>query len=223
VQTLFPLTGGNFLKMTTGRWFTPVGRSIQKDSSHDGDLADVIDSDPIALDGQPVPASEAIDTIARQAYRTDSGRTVYGGGGIVPDLMVSLDTLTTEEQDFLTTAYKGGSKFNDAIFRFAVDHIRANPNLQPDFTVTPAMLDEFYRLLVEGGVEVTREQYDNAQGWVSQRVGREVSLAKFGNAVASQRMNADDKLVRTAVELLREAPDQQALFRMVETKKQAAR
>jgi carboxyl-terminal processing protease len=223
VQTLFPLTGGNFLKMTTGRWFTPVGRSIQKDSSRDGDLAELIDSDPIALDGQPVPASEAIDTIVRQAYRTDSGRTVYGGGGIVPDLMVRPDTLTSEEKDFFTTVAKGGSKFNDAIFRFAVDHVRANPNLQPNFTVTPDMLEEFYRLLVEGGLEVTPEQYDNAQRWVRQRVGYEVSLAKFGSAVASQRNNADDKMVRTAVEMLRKAPDQQALFRMVETNKQAAR
>jgi hypothetical protein len=76
---------------------------------------------------------------------------------------------------------------------------------------------------VEGGLEVTPEQYDNAQRWVRQRVGYEVSLAKFGSAVASQRNNADDKMVRTAVEMLRKAPDQQALFRMVETNKQAAR
>ena len=44
-----------------------------------------------------------------------------------------------------------------------------------------------------------------------------------GSAIAAQRSNSDDKLVRTAVELLRSAPSQQALFDMVETRKQAAR
>lgn len=223
VQTLFPLSGGNFLKMTTGRWFTPVGRSIQKEKQRETDLAELIESDPISEDGQPVPAAEAVDTVARKAYRTDSGRTVYGGGGIVPDLMVKPDTLSTAEKDFFTTVAKGGSKFNDAIFRFAVDHVRANPDLQPDFAVTDAMLEGFYRRLTEGGVEVTREQYDNAARWVRQRIGYEVALAKFGSAVASQRNNGDDNVVRQAVELLRSAPDQQALFRMVETKKQAVR
>ncbi|HEX6070238.1 MAG TPA: S41 family peptidase [Longimicrobiaceae bacterium] len=223
VQTLFPLSGGNFLKMTTGRWFTPVGRSIQKDHNTDGDLAELIDEEPISADGQPVPAAEAIDTVTREAYRTDSGRVVYGGGGIVPDMMVTPDTLTTTEKDFFTTVAKGGSKFNDAIFRFAVDHVRANPNLQPGFPITDAMLDQFYQRLTDGGLEVTREQYSAAERLVRQRLGYEISQAKFGSAIAAQRGNSDDKLVRTAVELLRSAPSQQALFDMVETRKQAAR
>jgi carboxyl-terminal processing protease len=223
VQTLFPLSGGNFLKMTTGRWYTPVGRSIQKDHKADGDLAELIDEDPISADGQPVPAAEAIDTVTREAYRTDSGRVVYGGGGIVPDMMVTPDTLTTAEKDFFTTVAKGGSKFNDAIFRYAVDHVRDNPNLQPGFPITDAMLNQFFQRLTDGGLEVTREQYSAAEQLVRQRLGYEISQAKFGSAVAAQRSNADDKLVRTALELLRSAPTQQALFDMVETKKQAAR
>jgi carboxyl-terminal processing protease len=223
VQTLFPLSGGNFLKMTTGRWFTPVGRSIQKDHDAERDLVPPNAAAPISADGQPVPAAGAIDTVTREAYRTDSGRVVYGGGGIVPDMMVSPDTLTTAEKDFFTTVAKGGSRFNDAIFRFAVDHVRSNPNLQPGFPITEAMLDQFYQRLTEGGLEVTREQYSAAEALVRQRLGYEISQAKFGSAVAAQRSNSDDKLVRTAVELLRSAPSQQALFDMVETRKQAAR
>jgi carboxyl-terminal processing protease len=225
VQTLFPLSGGNFLKMTTGRWYTPVGRSIQKErQDEEGDLlTEMIDGGTVTEEGQPVPAAEAMDTTDRQAYRTDSGRVVYGGGGIVPDLMVRPDTATEAEQEFFTTVAKGGSKFNDAIFRFAVDHARANPDLQPGFPVTDAMVDQFYARLTEGGLEVSREQFDEAARWVRQRIGYEVSLAKFGSAVASQRNNADDNVVRTAVELLRNAENQQTLFETVETRKQAAR
>lgn len=225
VQTLFPLSGGNFLKMTTGRWYTPVGRSIQKDRrAGEEDLADLTESEPISDDGQPVPAAEAVDTLTRQPYRTDSGRVVYGGGGIVPDLIVTPDTLTTAEKEFFTLVAKGGSKFSDAIFRFAVDHVQANPDLQPGFAVTPAMLDGFYDRLVSTGLEVSREQYDGAERWVQQRIGYEVSLAKFGSAVASQRNNSDDSVVRTATELLRNAENQQALFQMAEGRqRQAAR
>src|SRR5690606_41978718 len=55
VQTLVPLSGGNFLKMTTGRWYTPVGRSIQKESG-DGEeaLAELLGNGAISEDGQPV-------------------------------------------------------------------------------------------------------------------------------------------------------------------------
>lgn len=225
VQTLFPLSGGNFLKMTTGRWYTPVGRSIQKEDGLDEGDADLLlfEEHEMSEDGQPVPAGEAVDTLTRRPYRTDSGRVVYGGGGIVPDLMVRPDTATSAEQAFFTTVARGGSAFNDAIFRFAVEYVRDNPELDRGFPVTDAMLDGFYTRLTEAGVEVDREEYDGAERWVRQRIGYEVALAKFGSAVASQRDNTDDTVVRTAVELLRSADSPQALFESLELRQRASR
>lgn len=224
VQTLFPLSGGNFLKMTTGRWYTPVGRSIQKERpDREEDMAAFLEDDPISEEGQPVPAAEAIDTTTRRPYRTDSGRVVYGGGGIVPDLLVKPDTLSDEEKDFFTTVAKGGSKFNDAMFKYAVDYVRAHPELEQGFPVTDAMLEEFFQRLTESGLEVTREQFGNAEDWVRQRIGYEIALADFGSAVAARRNNGDDKVVRTAIELLKQAESQQALFNMVENRQQASR
>ena len=85
------------------------------------------------------------------------------------------------------------------------------------------MLQEFFRQLVAGGLEVTPEQYAAGRQLVEGRLGYEISQAKFGSAVAAQRENSNDKVVRTALELLRGAPNQQALFQMVESRKQAAR
>src|SRR5690606_33406276 len=177
----FPLSGGNFLKMTTGRWYTPVGRSIQKESSASEEemLALLEEEEAISDEGHPIPAGEAIDTVAREAYTTDSGRIVYGGGGIVPDLIVRQDTMTDAEREFFTTIARGGSAFNDAIFRFAVDFVRENPDLEPNFPVTDAMLDRFYDRLVEGGVEIDRAEFDGADSWLRRRIGQEVALAKF--------------------------------------------
>lgn len=222
VQTLFPLSGGNFLKMTTGRWYTPVGRSIQKESSASEEemLALLEEEEAISDEGHPIPAGEAIDTVAREAYTTDSGRIVYGGGGIVPDLIVRQDTMTDAEREFFTTIARGGSAFNDAIFRFAVDFVRENPDLEPNFPVTDAMLDRFYDRLVEGGVEIDRAEFDGADSWLRRRIGQEVALAKFGSSVASQRANVDDRVVQTAVDLLRNADSQQALFDQVAERRQ---
>ncbi|HVG44824.1 MAG TPA: S41 family peptidase, partial [Longimicrobium sp.] len=94
VQSLFRLSGGNFLKMTTGKWYTPVGRSIQKPfRAQDADPE--ADPDSVAAD---TAAAAPADTTKRRAYRTDGGRTVLGGGGIVPDVIVKPDTTTLAER-----------------------------------------------------------------------------------------------------------------------------
>ncbi|CAN5840753.1 hypothetical protein BH23GEM6_BH23GEM6_09530 [soil metagenome] len=222
VQTLFPLSGGNFLKMTTGKWYTPAGRSIQKESTTNGDPAALLEEDPIGLDGQPVAPAE-MDTVARREYRTTGGRTVFGGGGIVPDLLVTPDTLTAVEREFFSAVSKAGNRFFHEAFRFGVEHAQRNPGLRPDFVVTPQMRDEYYRRLVAAGVEVTRQQFDGAQRLVDQRLGYDIALAKFGQAVAAQRTNQNDAVVRAAVELLRNAPDQQTVFGRAAARVQASR
>ncbi|HEX6054007.1 MAG TPA: S41 family peptidase, partial [Gemmatimonadaceae bacterium] len=67
-QTLYPISGGSALKLTTARWFTPVGRSISKQADDEEEES----SAPSA----PTPKSE------REKFNTDGGRVVYGGGGI---------------------------------------------------------------------------------------------------------------------------------------------
>jgi carboxyl-terminal processing protease len=225
VQSLFPLSGGNFLKMTTGRWFTPSGRSIQKPKEDQAAALGLMAGATSAAspDGTPVPTTAAVDTAKREAYKTDSGRTVYGGGGIVPDLIVRPDTLSATEKEFFTAAAKSGSKFNDVVFRYALEYSRAHPNLSRNFTVTPEMTTEFYNRLRAAGVEGTREQFDAASRLIQQRLAYEITLAKFGPTAASERTNSNDEVVAAAVELLRGSSNQAALFRKLEVTKQANR
>jgi carboxyl-terminal processing protease len=222
VQTLFPLSGGNFLKMTTGKWYTPSGRSIQVERRSNGDPAALLEEEAIGLDGQTVQ-TPASDTIARREYRTTGGRVVFGGGGIVPDLRVTPDTLTAIEREFFSAVSKGGNRFFNVAFRYGVDYTQQNPGLRQNFEVTPQMRSEFFRRLVEAGVEVTREQFDGAQRLVDQRLGYDIALAKFGQAVAAQRTNRNDAVVRAAVEILRNSPDQQTVFGRAAARVQASR
>jgi carboxyl-terminal processing protease len=148
---------------------------------------------------------------------------VYGGGGIVPDLTVTPDTLTTAERNFSVAAARAAGKFNDATFKYAVDYVRTHPSLALDFTVSDAMLEEFFGRLKDAGVPVTREQYAGASRLIRQRLGFEIAYSKWGSSVASQRTNVDDAVVRKAVDLLKSAPSPQALFRAAEAQKQALR
>lgn len=225
VQTLFPLPGGNFLKMTTGRWYTPVGRSIQREVQTEPDAVALMDeeADSVPAGEGPIPAGEAVDTATRRPYRTDSGRVVYGGGGIVPDLIVRPDTLSAGERAFFEAAARGGSTYSDVVFRTAVEHVRANPDLRPDFAVTPEMRTAFFRNLVNAGIEVTREQFDAAVRVLDQRLGYEIAFARWGVSVAAQRSTSGDNVVRTAVELLQSASTPQALFREAADGKRATR
>ncbi len=219
VQTLIALSGGNYLKMTTGKWYTPAGRSIQKDSMVDPMLLAVDDTLPIGGDGTPVPTEADIDTTQRETYRTRGGRVVYGGGGIVPDMIVRPDTLTSAERDFFDAASRAGNKYWNVIYRYALDYVRSNPDIEPDFAVTPEMQRQLFEMLSSEGVEVTWEQMQASQRLVRQHVGSEIALARWGPEARAQRANREDNIVNSAVDLLRDAGDTQSLFGMAQAQR----
>ncbi len=214
VQDLFPLSGGNFLKVTTSKWFTPVGRSIQKDLPKAGDARATMAAATGAVDeeGTPIPGAQSDTT---RPYRTATGRVVYGGGGIVPDLMVRPDTATVAEQDFFRAASKGGAVFNDVLFRYAIEYGRQNPQLRPDFAVTPEMRREFYDRLRAANLAITPEQYEGARTFIERRIGQEVVQHKFGANAAAQRVTVADRAVADAFALLKRAESPSALLRLV--------
>jgi len=80
VQTLFPLDGGYALKITTAKWYTPSGRSIQRERKFENGRF---------VEEKPDSAETEAKKKARPAYKSDAGRIVYGGGGIEPDKRVA--------------------------------------------------------------------------------------------------------------------------------------
>jgi carboxyl-terminal processing protease len=220
VQTLFALSGGNYLKMTTGKWYTPVGRSIQRERSQETDALALLDNEPITADGVPLP-EEVVDTAGREAFRTDAGRTVFGGGGIVPDLIVQPDTMLAAEREFFEVASSAGNKYMDVVYRFALEFAQANPNLQTNFEVTEVMERELHRMLVQSGIDVTWEQLQGARRIVDRQVGNEIARTRWGQEGMAQRANRDDPVIRTAVDLLRQAASQEALFNMAQRRASA--
>jgi carboxyl-terminal processing protease len=215
VQSLFPLSGGNFLKMTTAKWYTPVGRSIQKEHKEDEDGVAAADTAAVSETGAPILQ----DTVARQPFRTDGGRTVYGGGGIVPDLTVRPDTATAGEKEFFRALAKDVGKWESELLRFSVEYARANPGLARDFQITPAMRATLFERATRAGIGITRAQYDAAQRYVDLRLVNAIATSRFGPSVAAQRNDATDRVLQEAIRLARAAPNQAALLRAAEAQR----
>jgi carboxyl-terminal processing protease len=204
VQTLYPLQESNWLKITTARWYTPVGRSIQKPYGIDA---------PHPVEGADSAAATKPETEKdKPRYKTASGRTVFGGGGIYPDLVTKPDTLTTQERAFLDELQKYGSEYTNVRLSYAVEYIRANPGIRPNFAVTPQMLEGFYAALARGGVKVDRAMYDRARRWVERDLGYYITWSKWGEQAGQQRANTTDPEVQAAAEILRGATTPQSLF-----------
>jgi carboxyl-terminal processing protease len=205
VQSLYPLQGNNWLKITTARWYTPVGRSIQKPYGID---AHIVEEEA----GSGPLATAAQDTAEKPAYRTDSGRTVFGGGGIHPDVVMTPDTITADERAFLQVVQVQLASFVHTRMNFAVRFLRENSNLAEGFVVTQQLLDSYYEALRAGNVTVDRGVFDAASRWVANDLAYEITYSKWGQEAARRRTNAEDAQVGAAASLLRRATTPASLF-----------
>jgi carboxyl-terminal processing protease len=203
VQTLFQLRAGEYvLKLTTARWFTPSGRSIQ--APHEERTARL-------ADGDVVDGTDPDDDGGREIFHTDAGREVLGGGGISPDLRVPRE-VDPGVETFFKAMNRYGAAYNDAVFDYATEYAAEHPELRSDFEVAPEMLDELYDRLRAGEVELDPETYDGAGQWLARQLGYRIAYTKWGQEAARQRWNEEDPDVRVAREVLREATSPAALF-----------
>lgn len=96
VQTQIPFEDGSAIRLTVARYYTPSGRSIQRPYTNGDDMAyhmDLIDR----YNRNEFFSADSIQFDKSKRYKTKGGRTVYGGGGIMPDIFIPLDTLGTND------------------------------------------------------------------------------------------------------------------------------
>jgi carboxyl-terminal processing protease len=201
VQSIFPLDAGYALKITTGKWYTPSGRSIHRDRTllPDGRF---VETHPDSLE------TEA-DKRARPKYSSDAGRTVYGGGGIAPDIIVPDDTLTTTEQQLLKSLAPKAQAFVTVLNQYAFE---LKSSATPDFTVTPAWRAELRRRLTAAGVTIDPKYEPTAARILDRELDRRVARHLLGDGGAKKRALADDHQLARAVSLLDAAHSQGDLF-----------
>jgi len=203
-QNVYPLDSAGALKITTSRWYTPVGRSISRVALPDGVSPN--------------------DSAARHpAYKTDAGRTVLGGGGITPDVIAGDTALSLENIAFMRAVGKKVGAFRDALTSFALQAKASHSIASPAFVVTPAMLDDVYQRMEARGVSVPRSTYDDSSPLVARLLSYEIARYVFGTNAEFQRKALDDKALNTVERLLNGARTQtEVLNRARSVKSQSA-
>jgi carboxyl-terminal processing protease len=208
VQTVYPLNGREFLKLTTGRWYTPSGRTIQRPIQAAAARREAQDEPDSAA--VPVPA-DSVPT-----FRTDAGRIVYGGGGIRPDVIVQPDTLSEAEKAFVRAMGSGIPTYRDVLTSYALELKGSRAVTDPRFEVTPAMLAELFKRLRERGVELSAADRQNGASLVKQQFTYEVTRFVFGRPAEWERRIADDVQIARAVALARQARTPKDLLTLAE-------
>ena len=201
VQTVFQLDGGWALKLTTGKWFTPNGRTIQKERKllPDGQF---VETHPDSVEGDSVRK-------ARPAYKSDGGRVVFGGGAVTPDLIVKPDTFTTVEQNFIKAIAPKSQDVYVQLYEFGLSQ---KGKVTSNFVVTQAWRDSLFRRLTTAGVKVDRASFDGSQRYVDRLLENRVARFAFGDSTAKRRDIDDDPQLKRAIEILRKGQSQKDVF-----------
>lgn len=191
VQSVIPLPEGRLIRITSGEWFTPQGRSLNRPRDIDGR---VIEPDSIP------------------EFTSIGGRTLLGGGGVFPDLEVLSDTLSAVEREFVNATVEAEfplqTRIQEAAFA-AARLIQESGDSEAEFPLE--LLDGLFQSVLEAGVPedlLTDEAKDylawRAEAIFYQRLDRQDRALE----IQSDR----DTVLQTAVRLLHAADDQAALF-----------
>ena len=197
-QSVIPFGDQGGLKITTARWFTPVGRSITRLQSSDDEE-------------DPTP-------VKKERFRTDGGRVVYGGGGIIPDVIAGDSALPISETAFLRALGAQTGRFRDAITDYVL-YLKANRVITTQqFVVTPAMREEVWNRMRARGIDIPRAVFDEAQPLVERQLAFEIARYVFGSDAEFRRRASVDRVLQKALELARGAQSEHDLLRRATAK-----
>jgi carboxyl-terminal processing protease len=218
VQSVFDL-GAQALKLTTGRWYTPSGRVLERPTARRDQIV-LGESDPEAVSAVTAARSPADSARADSAaadstkpkFYTEGGRLVLGGGGITPDRVVSPDTLTAGEQAFAVALGRRVPEYRAALTAFALDVKGRNALTDSTFRVTPAMRTQLIRDMRKRGIDLPDSIFAGAGQLLDEQLGDEIARYVFSRQAEIGRQLARDRQVREAIALLQRAKSPAELF-----------
>jgi carboxyl-terminal processing protease len=185
VQTVYNLSENTGLALTTYHYYTPSGRLIQRNYTGIS-LYDYYYNHA---------GASAPDSTNREVKMTDSGRTVYGGGGITPDQKVEAPK-SNDFQDELI--YKA------AFFHFAA-HYLANRSVDKNFQVDDTVINEFKQFLTAQNIPWTDKDFVGVSDWVKVSIKQFIMTSQFGQLQGLRAMADWDPSIQKALTFLPEA------------------
>ena len=183
VQTVYPLSENTGLALTTAKYYTPSGRLIQRDYSN------------VSLYDYYFNRESEDNNTSHEVKLTDSGRTMYGGGGITPDVKLA-PTKSNRFQDSLLQHY--------AFFNFAKRYV-LNHHPSKSFEVDDVTLQDFRKFLDEEKIAYTEADLLENNDWVRNSIKSEIFVDSFGQEEGLKVRAETDPDVVKALDLLPQA------------------
>jgi carboxyl-terminal processing protease len=187
VQTVYPLGENTGLALTTARYYTPSGRLIQRDYTNTSFFDYYYRKN---LDSKNM----------KDAKMTDSGRTVYGGGGIAPDEKYE----APKGNRFQAAVLRSYAPLNFTAQYFA-NHDRKN--ITREWTPDQGVLNDFKQYLLKDGLQFTEAEFTENEEWIRQQIRREVFISAFNVDDSRRIMVETDPMVLKAIEALPKAKE----------------
>jgi carboxyl-terminal processing protease len=180
VQTVFPLSENTGLLLTTARYYTPSGRLIQRDYSS------------VSLYDYYYNREQEENPPNKEVRLTDSGRTVFGGGGITPDVKIPA-IKTTRFEDSLLIKY--------AFFNFGAYYLNGR-TIDKNFQVTDAVMQEFRKFLDAQKIPHTEADLTEGMDWIKAQIKAELFISQFGQQEGMKvRAEADPQVISALSDL----------------------
>ncbi len=186
-QSVFRMQPGGALKLTTALWYTPSGRSINKPAVANNDDDDEGD----------VP----LRPVERPRFKTDAGRVVLGGGGIMPDVIAGDTGVPADVQRLQDGLGRKVPQFRDALTDYAISLRGTGKVASRDFAVTPEMREALWQRMVSRGIAIDRITYDASAVVVDRLLGAQVARYVFGPDAEFLWTSRNDPVMRMALSL----------------------
>ncbi|HUY82717.1 MAG TPA: S41 family peptidase [Acidobacteriaceae bacterium] len=198
VQTVYPLSNGTGLALTTYHYYTPSGRLIQR--NYNG----------VSLYDYFYNHNHPENLKNREVRLTDSGRTVYGGGGITPDYTIK-PPKSNKFQDLLSA--------HNVFFNFT-QHYLAKRTVTKDFEVDKAVLDQFRQFLTSQNIAYTDQDLNGVMSWLKMNIRSSIMTSQFGESLGLRVRANWDPMVQDALTYLPKAEALEQTAQKIDLKKQ---
>lgn len=184
VQNVFPLTENTALVLTTMHYYTPSGRLIQRDYS--------------GISFLDYYFNKTDQKNASDVKMTDSGRTVYGGGGITPDEKFIAAKLNKFQIEVLR---------NNVIFDFAAKFFgpKKDPSLPKGWEPSEGTVSEFHQFMLDKKIKFTEAEFVENHQWVKENLKQEFYVTAFGFDESDRVRIEQDPEVGKAIEAMPKA------------------
>jgi carboxyl-terminal processing protease len=208
VQLPFDLDYGSALLLTIAKYYTPSGRLIQRDYSNSG-FYDYYTQGGVSRQDERAAQPPGATHPTGQESRTDTGRLVYGGGGISPDEVVKPNLITPAQQRLVDPVFAFARELTNGRVQGFDSYVVQRPieygrDLKAtDFPITEPLFKAFKDFVAgKPGFKVTLAQLDRERAFVERQLRYEISTAAYGTTTALQVFNISDPQIGRAIDLM---------------------